>query len=48
MKTKNRPKRDKRKPKKPTRHKPFNPWVYKYFDMTSKNTNEKEEDKNEG
>lgn len=47
MKTKNRPKRDKRKPKKPTRQKRFNPWIYKYFDMTNKNTNEKEEDKNE-
>lgn len=46
MKTKNRPKRMKQKPKpkKPTRHMPFNPWVYKYFDMTKK----KEEDKNEG
>ena len=36
MKSKNRPKRmkQKRKSKKPTRQKRFNPWVYKYFDMT--------------
>lgn len=34
MKNKNRPRRTKPKPKKPTRQKPFNPWVYKYFKMT--------------
>lgn len=34
MKNKNRPRRTKPKPKKPTKQKPFNPWVYKYFDMT--------------
>lgn len=33
MKNKNRPRRAKPKPKKPTRQKPFNPWVAKYFDL---------------
>jgi hypothetical protein len=29
--------KQKPKSKKPTRHKPFNPWVYKNFDMTGGN-----------
>ena len=33
MKNKNRPRRAKPKPKKPTRQKPFNPWVAKYFSL---------------
>jgi hypothetical protein len=33
MKNKNRPRRTKPKPKKPTRQKPFNLWVAKYFDL---------------
>ena len=37
MKNKNRPRRTKPKPKKPTRQKPFNSWVYKYFRMTEEN-----------
>lgn len=34
MKNKNRPRRTKPKPKKPTRQKKFNPWVAKYFDLS--------------
>ena len=34
MKNKNRPRRTKPKPKKPTRQKSFNPWIAKYFDLS--------------
>ena len=38
MKNKNRPRREKQYKKlKIKKHKPFNPWVYKYFDMTGGN-----------
>ncbi len=39
MKSKNRPKRQQKKPKqeykKEERGRKFNPWVYKYFDVTA-------------
>ena len=40
MKSKNRPKRQAKKPKKQEykkaeRGKKFNPWIYKYFDVTA-------------
>jgi hypothetical protein len=35
VKNKNRPRREKQRKRQSTRKpKPFNPWVYKYFDMT--------------
>ena len=44
VKNKNRPRREKQRKRPGTRRdKPFNPWVYRYFDMTK--TGESEDDK---
>jgi hypothetical protein len=42
MKNKNRPRRTKPKPKKPTKQKPFNPWVAKYFDLNGEGIGRRE------
>ena len=42
MKNKNRPRRAKPKPKKPTRQKPFNPWVAKYFSLNGEGIGRRE------
>ena len=44
MKNKNRPRREKQRKRPGTKRvKPFNPWVYRYFDMTK--AGESEDDK---
>lgn len=42
MKNKNRPRRTKPKSKKPTKQKPFNPWVAKYFDLNGEGIGRRE------